>query len=93
MDTDDVIGYGKAIETFDNQLPSLIENLKKDDLLLITADHGNDPTYAGTDHTREYVPLLHILNHLQIRRTFQSLIHLQIYIRFAITLCHKAKIW
>jgi phosphopentomutase len=53
----DVIGYGKAIETFDNQLPSLIENLKKDDLLLITADHGNDPTYAGTDHTREYVPL------------------------------------
>lgn len=53
----DPIGYGKAIEAFDAQLPALIENLNADDLLLITADHGNDPTYFGTDHTREYVPL------------------------------------
>ncbi|VEU82362.1 phosphopentomutase [Acholeplasma hippikon] len=54
----DVEGYGKAIEEFDSQLPLLMEKLNEDDLLLITADHGNDPTYAGTDHTREYVPLI-----------------------------------
>lgn len=54
----DPIGYGKAIETFDRQLPDLIRNLKEDDLLILTADHGNDPTHHGTDHTREYVPLL-----------------------------------
>lgn len=54
----DPIGYGKAIEDFDRDLPKLLEHLKEDDLLLITADHGNDPTHHGTDHTREYVPLL-----------------------------------
>lgn len=54
----DPIGYGKAIEVFDQQLPGLLENLNEDDLLLITADHGNDPIHHGTDHTREYVPLL-----------------------------------
>lgn len=53
-----VIGYGKAIETFDKELKDLINNLKDDDLLMITADHGNDPTWAGTDHTREKVPLI-----------------------------------
>ncbi|MBN2300826.1 MAG: phosphopentomutase [Acholeplasmataceae bacterium] len=52
------IGYGKAIEAFDEQLPLLINELNEDDLLLLTADHGNDPIHAGTDHTREYVPLL-----------------------------------
>lgn len=51
-------GYGKAIEDFDNQLIELMEKLNDDDLLMITADHGNDPTYKGTDHTREQVPLL-----------------------------------
>lgn len=54
----DVIGYGKAIEAMDKQLPELILNLNENDLLILTADHGNDPTYAGTDHTREYVPLI-----------------------------------
>ncbi len=54
----DPIGYGRAIETFDKQLPFLIKNLRKDDLLILTADHGNDPTAPGTDHTREYVPLI-----------------------------------
>lgn len=54
----DPIGYGKAIEAFDRQLPSLISELDKDDLLILTADHGNDPVHHGTDHTREYVPLL-----------------------------------
>lgn len=52
------IGYGKAIETFDEQLKELINYLNDEDLLMITADHGNDPTWKGTDHTREMVPLL-----------------------------------
>lgn len=51
-------GYGKAIEFFDQQLIELVSCLKNDDLLMITADHGNDPTYKGTDHTRENVPLI-----------------------------------
>lgn len=54
----DPIGYGKALETFDSQLPLILSKLNKSDLLIITADHGNDPTHHGTDHTREYVPLL-----------------------------------
>lgn len=52
------IGYGKALEEFDQRLPEVLELLREDDLLIITADHGNDPTFKGTDHTREYVPLL-----------------------------------
>lgn len=54
----DPIGYGKAIESFDSQLPKLIEQMNDDDLLIITADHGNDPTFKGTDHTREFVPMI-----------------------------------
>ena len=52
------IGYGDAIELFDKQLDELMRNMHDDDLLMITADHGNDPTWKGTDHTREHVPLL-----------------------------------
>lgn len=51
-------GYGKALEEYDARLPEVFEKLKEDDLLIITADHGNDPVHYGTDHTREYVPLL-----------------------------------
>lgn len=51
-------GYKKAIEDFDLQLGELLYHLKEDDLLIITADHGNDPTYRGTNHTREQVPLI-----------------------------------
>ncbi|MBM9833776.1 phosphopentomutase, partial [Enterococcus faecalis] len=54
----DVVGYAHAIEDFDLRIPELLEAMGDEDLLLITADHGNDPTYAGTDHTREYIPLL-----------------------------------
>ena len=54
----DVEGYGREIEKFDQNLGVLLEGLREDDLLILTADHGNDPTYTGTDHTREYVPLL-----------------------------------
>jgi len=53
-----VEGYGKEIEKFDKNLGVLLEELKEDDLLVLTADHGNDPTYSGTDHTREYVPFV-----------------------------------
>ncbi|MFD1360616.1 phosphopentomutase [Lentibacillus salinarum] len=51
-------GYGKALEAFDARLPEVMNRLNEDDLLIITADHGNDPIHHGTDHTREYVPLL-----------------------------------
>ncbi|PFG05836.1 phosphopentomutase [Bacillus sp. es.034] len=51
-------GYGEALEEFDARLPEVFDKMKEDDLLIITADHGNDPTAPGTDHTREYVPLL-----------------------------------
>lgn len=51
-------GYSNALYEFDVRLPEIMDKLRDDDLLIITADHGNDPTYKGTDHTREYVPLL-----------------------------------
>jgi phosphopentomutase len=51
-------GYGEALEEFDARLPEVLEKLKDDDLLIITADHGNDPVHHGTDHTREFVPLM-----------------------------------
>ena len=51
-------GYAKEVESFDVKLGELLKDLKEDDLLMITADHGNDPTWTGTDHTREQVPLL-----------------------------------
>jgi phosphopentomutase len=52
------LGYGEALEAFDKRLPEIIQSLREDDLLIITADHGNDPVHHGTDHTREYVPLM-----------------------------------
>ncbi|PYS88756.1 MAG: phosphopentomutase [Acidobacteria bacterium] len=54
----DVEGYARALEHFDVRLPEIMSAMRATDLLIITADHGNDPTYRGTDHTREYVPLL-----------------------------------
>ncbi|MBR0463032.1 MAG: phosphopentomutase [Clostridia bacterium] len=54
----DPSGYSAALELFDRRLPEIIRHLDEDDLLIITADHGCDPTYPTTDHTREYVPLL-----------------------------------
>lgn len=72
----DPIGYGQALEEFDGRIPELLEKIGKNDLLIITADHGNDPTHHGTDHTREYVPLL-VYHHgmsngntLGVRETF-----------------------
>ena len=53
----DPIGYGKALKVFDKAIPKIVKKLRDDDLLMITADHGNDPTFKGTDHTREYIPI------------------------------------
>ena len=74
----DPIGYGKALEEFDRQLPVLFEKLRPDDLLILTADHGNDPTWKGSDHTREHVPILiHQQNlpstNLGLRSTFADI--------------------
>ena len=75
----DPIGYGDALEEFDARLNEVFAKMHDEDLLLITADHGNDPTYKGTDHTREYVPLLiyskQLKNYgsLPIRKTFADL--------------------
>jgi phosphopentomutase len=72
-------GYGQAINDFDNYLGTMMEKLREDDLLIITADHGNDPVHEGTDHTREYVPLLVFSKSLQepkelaIRETFADI--------------------
>jgi len=54
----DVAGYAACLEAFDRRLPELEARLKPDDLVILTADHGNDPTWTGTDHTREHVPVL-----------------------------------
>jgi phosphopentomutase len=54
----DPIGYGKLLQEFDSGLPRVFAQLQADDLLVLTADHGNDPTWRGTDHTREQIPVL-----------------------------------
>lgn len=54
----DVAGYARALETFDRQIAQLLPKLRQGDILVLTADHGNDPTWPGTDHTRERVPVL-----------------------------------
>ena len=75
----DPIGYGKALEEYDGRLQEVLDKMKEDDLLIITADHGNDPVHHGTDHTREYVPLLVYSKQfkegkeLPIRKTFADI--------------------
>ena len=54
----DAAGYAKAIEEFDSRLPDIMEAMSEDDLLILCADHGNDPSYKGFDHTREFVPVM-----------------------------------
>lgn len=72
-------GYGKALEEYDARLPEVFEKMQDGDLLIITADHGNDPIHHGTDHTREYVPLLVYAKNnengkeLTIRETFADI--------------------
>ena len=54
----DVDGYAKALTYFDEQLPRIINGMKEDDILIVTADHGCDPSTPSTDHSREYIPLV-----------------------------------
>ena len=54
----DAPGFARALQAFDERLPEIMGGMRPDDLLIVTADHGNDPTRPGTDHTREYAPLL-----------------------------------
>jgi phosphopentomutase len=56
----DVPGYAAALEAFDRRLPEALAQLKSGDLFMLTADHGNDPTWRGTDHTRERIPIVGI---------------------------------
>lgn len=51
-------GYKRALEEMDQRVPEILDAMKDDDIIIITADHGNDPTFKGTDHTREYIPIL-----------------------------------
>jgi phosphopentomutase len=75
----DVTGFATALRDFDSRLPAILDALRPGDLLILTADHGNDPTTAGTDHTREHVPLLAYGPRLArgvnlgVRRTFADL--------------------
>jgi len=74
----DPLGYKQSLEEFDVQLGELLKKLKEDDLLMITADHGNDPTAPGSDHTREYVPMLAYSKNLkgselEIRESFADI--------------------
>ena len=75
----DVKGFAGAMEEFDTALEKIMSLLRVDDLLILTADHGNDPTYRGTDHTREYVPIIAYTPHgrqnvdLGIRSTFADM--------------------
>lgn len=74
----DALGYANSVEEFDQYLGQLINNLNEDDLLIVCADHGNDPIHHGTDHTREYVPLLVYNQNLRsvnlgVRETFADI--------------------
>ena len=74
----DVAGYASALEYFDGRMPELLEAMRPDDLLVITADHGCDPTWEGSDHTREHIPVLAFGNGLAAgslgrRRTFADI--------------------
>lgn len=75
----DIEGYARAVEAFDVQIPSILDALGEEDLLIITADHGCDPTTKSTDHTREYIPILasgkHVLPgvNLGTRETFSDI--------------------
>ena len=75
----DPLGYGNALQEYDARLPEITEAMSEDDLLIVTADHGNDPTFPGTDHTREYVPLIvysprfNDCSELTLRETFADI--------------------
>jgi len=67
------LGYAEALKEFDNYLPNIIEKINDNDLLIITADHGNDPTYKGTDHTREDIPVVFYHNNIKESKKIANL--------------------
>lgn len=67
------IGYAEALKQLDDAIPEMLNTLKEDDLLIFTADHGNDPTYIGTDHTRENTPVFIYYKNLQNPRRISNL--------------------
>ncbi len=75
----DIEGYGKCLMEFDQYIPEIIQNLRPSDLLIVTADHGNDPSAPGSDHTREYIPILcyghkvHAGTNIGIRNSFSDI--------------------
>lgn len=75
----DIEGYAKSLMEFDQYLPEITAHLREDDLLIITADHGNDPSAPGSDHTREYIPILNYGqkikpgHHIGIRHSFADI--------------------
>ena len=75
----DVGGYARALMDFDERIPEIIGAMNEDDVLMITADHGCDPTYRGTDHTREYITLINLRRKikadvdLKVRKTFSDI--------------------
>jgi phosphopentomutase len=71
----DPLGYAQALKDFDDWLPKLEASLRPTDLLILTADHGNDPTHTGTDHTRERVPLLWKTTHPSFQPTSHGELH------------------
>lgn len=91
----DTEGYGKALDGFDARLPEIFGAMDEDDLLLITADHGNDPTFLGTDHTREYVPLLayskKMTSHGKLNQGYYSDISATIAENFGVTATENGK--
>jgi phosphopentomutase len=75
----DLEGYANCLNEFDQRLSEIVENLNENDILIITADHGNDPSFKGTDHTREYIPILiqgenvKNNNHITDRKSFADI--------------------
>ena len=75
----DICGYARALEYFDSKLPEIMKNMKETDILIITADHGNDPSTPSTDHSREYTPILIYGNNIKenidigIRKTYADI--------------------
>ena len=75
----DIQGYARALEYFDSKIPEIMNKLKDTDMLIVTADHGNDPSTPSTDHSREYIPILiygkHIKENVNLgtRRTFADI--------------------
>lgn len=80
----DPLGYAKCLEAFDQQLGDVLAKMKADDLLIVSADHGNDPIAPGSDHTREYIPVIMYSPSMTAGENYQSVKHLRILERLSL---------